>query len=86
MRAIGHALSIGLPIYPCIAPEILTTALSEHAYELLADVFPDETGAWLRNVSAPRGPLALAGTPAEYECLTTGPPRSADARRSSTSL
>jgi len=40
--AIGHALSIGLQIYQCIAPEIITPAAFEHAYELLAGLYPDD--------------------------------------------
>lgn len=40
--AIGHALSIGLQIYQCIAPEIITPAAFERAYELLAGLYPDD--------------------------------------------
>ena len=40
--AIGHALSIGLQIYQCIAPEIITPAACERAYELLAGLYPDD--------------------------------------------
>jgi AcrR family transcriptional regulator len=39
--AIGHALSVGLQIYRCIAPEILTPAAFERAYELLAGLYPE---------------------------------------------
>jgi AcrR family transcriptional regulator len=39
--AIGHALFIGLQIYQCIAPEILTPAVFERAYELLAGLYPE---------------------------------------------
>jgi AcrR family transcriptional regulator len=39
--AIGHALSIGLQIYQFIAPEILTPAVFERAYELLAGLYPE---------------------------------------------
>jgi len=39
--AIGHALYIGLRIYQCIVPETLTTEAFEHAYELLAALYPD---------------------------------------------
>jgi hypothetical protein len=39
--AIGHALFVGLQIYQCIAPEILTPAVFERAYELLARLYPE---------------------------------------------
>jgi len=39
--AIGHAMSVGLQIYQCIAPEILTPAVFERAYELLAGLYPE---------------------------------------------
>jgi AcrR family transcriptional regulator len=39
--AIGHALLIGLQIYQFIAPNILTPAVFEFAYELLAGLYPD---------------------------------------------
>jgi AcrR family transcriptional regulator len=39
--AIGHALSIGLQIYQFIAPDILTPAVFERAYELLAGLYPE---------------------------------------------
>jgi hypothetical protein len=39
--AIGHALSIGLQIYQFIAPEIVTHAVFERAYELLAGLYPE---------------------------------------------
>jgi AcrR family transcriptional regulator len=39
--AIGHALYVGLQIYRCIAPEILTPAVFERAYELLAGLYPE---------------------------------------------
>jgi len=39
--AIGHALFIGLQIYQSIAPELLTPAVFERAYELLAGLYPD---------------------------------------------
>ena len=38
--AIGHALLIGLQIYQHIAPDILTPAVFERAYELLAGLYP----------------------------------------------
>lgn len=38
--AIGHALFIGLQIYQFIAPEILTHAVFERAYQLLAGSIP----------------------------------------------
>jgi AcrR family transcriptional regulator len=40
--AIGHALLIGLQIYQCIAPEILTPAVFERAYESLAGLYPED--------------------------------------------
>jgi len=40
--AIGHALSVGLQIYHCIAPELITPDVFERAYELLADLYPDD--------------------------------------------
>lgn len=39
--AIGHALFLGLQIYQCIAPDILTPAVFERAYELLAGLYPE---------------------------------------------
>jgi AcrR family transcriptional regulator len=39
--AIGYALYIGLQIYQFIVPEILTPEAFEHAYELLAGLYPD---------------------------------------------
>jgi hypothetical protein len=39
--AIGHAPFVGLQIYQCIAPEILTPAVFERAYELLAGLYPE---------------------------------------------
>jgi AcrR family transcriptional regulator len=39
--AIGHALFIGLCIYQHIAPDILTPAVFERAYELLAGLYPE---------------------------------------------
>jgi hypothetical protein len=39
--AIGHALSIGLQIYQFIAPQIITPAVFERAYELLAGLYPE---------------------------------------------
>ncbi|HUB41741.1 MAG TPA: TetR family transcriptional regulator [Streptosporangiaceae bacterium] len=39
--AIGHALLIGLQIYQRIAPEILTPAMFERAYELLTGLYPE---------------------------------------------
>lgn len=39
--AIGHALLIGLQIYQFIAPDILTPAVFERAYELLAGLYPE---------------------------------------------
>jgi AcrR family transcriptional regulator len=39
--AIGHALLIGLQIYQNIAPDILTPAVFERAYELLAGLYPE---------------------------------------------
>jgi AcrR family transcriptional regulator len=40
--AIGHALLIGLQIYTNIAPDILTPAVFERAYELLAGLYPED--------------------------------------------
>jgi len=40
--AIGHALLIGLQIYQNIAPGILTPAVFERAYEVLADLYPED--------------------------------------------
>ena len=37
--AIGHALFVGLQIYRCLAPGIVTPALFERAYELLTDLY-----------------------------------------------
>jgi AcrR family transcriptional regulator len=42
--AIGHALLIGLQIYQRIAPEIVTPAVFERAYELLAGLYPEPDG------------------------------------------
>jgi AcrR family transcriptional regulator len=42
--AIGHALLIGLQIYQRIAPEIMTPAAFERAYELLAGLYPEPDG------------------------------------------
>jgi AcrR family transcriptional regulator len=39
--ATGSALSLGLQIYRCIAPEILTPDVFERAYELLAGLYPE---------------------------------------------
>jgi AcrR family transcriptional regulator len=39
--AIGYALYAGLRIYRSIAPEIVTPALWERAYELLAGLYPE---------------------------------------------
>jgi AcrR family transcriptional regulator len=39
--AIGHALFIGLQIYQCLAPEILTPTVFQRAYELLAGLYPE---------------------------------------------
>jgi AcrR family transcriptional regulator len=39
--AIGHALFLGLQIYQFIAPEILTPAVFERAFELLAGLYPE---------------------------------------------
>jgi len=38
---IGNALYIGLRIYQCIVPDILTPEAFERAYELLAGLYPD---------------------------------------------
>jgi AcrR family transcriptional regulator len=40
--AIGHALFIGLSIYQHIAPDILTPAAFERAYELIAGLYPED--------------------------------------------
>lgn len=40
--AIGHSLLIGLQVYRCVAPEVLTPAVFERAFELLAGLYPDE--------------------------------------------
>jgi AcrR family transcriptional regulator len=40
--AIGHALFIGLSIYQHIAPGILTPAVFERAYELIASLYPED--------------------------------------------
>jgi len=42
--AIGHALSVGLQIYHCIAPELITPGVFERAYELLAGLYPKKEG------------------------------------------
>ena len=39
--AVGHALFLGLQIYQCIAPDILTPAVFERAHELLAGLYPE---------------------------------------------
>jgi AcrR family transcriptional regulator len=39
--AVGHALTIGLQIYQCIAPQILTPDAFERAFELLAGFYPE---------------------------------------------
>jgi AcrR family transcriptional regulator len=39
--AIGHALLIGLDIYQGLAPELLTPAEFERAFELLAGLYPE---------------------------------------------
>jgi AcrR family transcriptional regulator len=39
--AVGHALFLGLQIYQCIAPDILTPAVFERAYGLLAGLYPE---------------------------------------------
>jgi AcrR family transcriptional regulator len=39
--AIGHALLTGLQINRCLAPEIFTRAVFEHAFELLAGLYPE---------------------------------------------
>lgn len=41
--AIGHALATGLRIQQFIAPEIFTPELSGRAFELLADLYPDDS-------------------------------------------
>jgi len=40
--AIGYALSLGLEILACTAPEILAPAAFERAYELLAGLYPED--------------------------------------------
>ncbi len=40
--AIGHALLIGLQIYKCTAPDILTPLQFERACELLAGLYPED--------------------------------------------
>ena len=40
--AIGHALFIGLSIYQHIAPDVLTPAVFERAYELIASLYPED--------------------------------------------
>jgi AcrR family transcriptional regulator len=40
--AIGHALLIGMQIYQNIAPDILTPAVFERAYELLTGLYPED--------------------------------------------
>jgi AcrR family transcriptional regulator len=40
--AIGHALSVGLQIYTCIAPELITAGVFERALELLAGLYPED--------------------------------------------
>jgi AcrR family transcriptional regulator len=40
--AIGHALLIGLEIYQHIAPDILTPAVFGRAFEVLADLYPED--------------------------------------------
>jgi AcrR family transcriptional regulator len=39
--AIGHALLIGLQVYRCMAPEIMTPAVFERACELMAGLYPE---------------------------------------------
>jgi AcrR family transcriptional regulator len=38
--AIGHALLNGLQVYRCVAPEVVTPAVFERAFELLAGLYP----------------------------------------------
>ncbi len=38
--AIGHALFVGLQIYHCIVPDIVTPAVFERSYDLLAGLYP----------------------------------------------
>ena len=38
--AIGHALLNGLQVYRCVAPELVTPAVFERAFELLAGLYP----------------------------------------------
>jgi AcrR family transcriptional regulator len=40
--AIGHALLIGMHIYQNVAPDILTPAVFERAYELLSGLYPED--------------------------------------------
>lgn len=40
--AIGHALHVGLQIYQCLAPEVLTPEAVERAFEVLAGLYPEE--------------------------------------------
>jgi AcrR family transcriptional regulator len=40
--AIGYALSVGLRLNRCIAPEMFTPAVFERAYELLAGLYPED--------------------------------------------
>lgn len=39
--AIGHALFVGLQIYHCVIPDIVTPAVFERAYALLAGLYPE---------------------------------------------
>jgi len=39
--AVGHALLIGLQLYQYIAPDVLTPAVFERAYQLLAGLYPE---------------------------------------------
>jgi AcrR family transcriptional regulator len=41
--AAGWALSLGLQIYRCIAPEIVTPEVYERAYELFAGLYPEDS-------------------------------------------
>jgi AcrR family transcriptional regulator len=43
--AIGHALLAGLQINRCVAPEIFTPALFEHAFGMLAALYPDNSAS-----------------------------------------
>ena len=38
--AIGHALLNGLQVYWCVAPELVTPAVFERAFGLLAGLYP----------------------------------------------